>query len=170
MIHHSPNYKILVSIAIILFLIGVFHQSPADTLSLPIGQVTVIRSGEVYRVRIGFDISALENARVDYAEILIPHFLTEGEIVLEGWRLISQNEYDTTFHARYSIEASINLPVILDITDFMQYWVENGNNFGILLKRPYYQGGGFRGELQGLRNALANSRIKVFYNYIRERE
>ena len=101
---------------------------------------------------------------------MIPHFLTSGEIVLEGWRLLSENplEFDTTYHARYSIEASINLPVILDITDFMQYWVENGKNFGILLKRPYYQGGGFKGELQGLRNALANARIRVFF--IRERE
>ncbi len=151
-----------------LLIVGITQQSYPDTLSLQIGQVTVIRSGEVYRVRIEFDISALENTRVDYAEILIPHFLSSGEIVLEGWRLISQNEYDTTFHARYSIKASINLPVILDITDFMQYWVENGNNFGILLKRPYYQGGGFRGELQGLRNALTNSRIRVFF--IREGE
>ena len=152
----------------LLLIVGMTQQTYSDTLSLPIGQVTVIRSGEVNRVRIGFDISALENTRVDYAEIQIPHFLTEGEIVLEGWRLVSQNEYDTTFHARYSIEASINLPVILDITDFMQYWVEDGNNFGILLKRPYYQGGGFRGELQGLRNALTNARIRVFF--IRERE
>jgi hypothetical protein len=155
---------------LLLLIVGMIQQSYSDTLSLPIGQVTVIRSGEVNRVRIGFDISALEYTRVDYAEILIPHFLTEGEIVLEGWRLLSEDpqEYDTTFHTRYSIDASINLPVILDITDFMQYWVENGNNFGILLKRPYYQGGGFRGELQNLRNALANARIRVFF--IRERD
>ena len=155
---------------LLLLIVGMIQQSYSDTLSLPIGQVTVIRSGEVYRVRIGFDISPLENTRVDYAEIMIPHFLTSGEMVLEGWRLLSENpsEYDTTFHARYSIEASVNLPVILDITDFMLYWAENGNNFGILLKRPYYQRGGFRGELQGLRNALANARIRVFF--IRERE
>jgi hypothetical protein len=154
---------------LLLLIVGMIQQSYSDTLSLPIGQITVIRSNEVNRVRIGFDISALENTRVDYAEIVIPHFLSSGEIVLEGWRLLTENplEYDTTYHARYSIEASINLPVILDITDFMQYWVENGNNFGILLKRPYYQGGGFRGELQVLRNALAIARIRVFF--IRER-
>jgi hypothetical protein len=71
---------------LLLLIVGMIQQSYSDTLSLPIGQVTVIRSGEVNRVRIGFDISALEYTRVDYAEILIPHFLTEGEIVLEGWR------------------------------------------------------------------------------------
>ncbi|MDH5683809.1 MAG: hypothetical protein OEZ20_05035 [candidate division WOR-3 bacterium] len=153
------NFLILSAIALTISL------TFADTLSLPVGQVTVIRSGEVNRVRIGFDISALENARVDYAEILIPHFLTSDEIVLEGWRLLSESpsEYDTTFHARYTTEASVNLPVILDITDFMKYWVGNSNNFGVLLKRPYYQGGGFRGELQNLMNALTNARIRVFF-------
>ena len=151
-----------------LFIVGMTQLTFSDTLSLPIGQVTVIRSGEVYRVRIEFDISALENARVDYAEILIPHFLTEGRLVLEGWRLISQNEYDSIFHARYTTDALVNLPVVLDITEFLQYWLENGNNFGILLKRPYFEGGGFSGELQELRNALANARIRVFF--IRERE
>ncbi|MDH5186058.1 MAG: hypothetical protein OEW70_03235 [candidate division WOR-3 bacterium] len=153
------NFLILSAIALTISL------TFADTLSLPVGQVTVIRSGAVNRIRVLFDISTLQNARVDYAEILIPHFLNEGEIVLEGWRLISENpdDYDTTFHARYTTEASVNLPVILDITDFMKYWVGNSNNFGVLLKRPYYQGGGFRGELQNLMNALTNARIRVFF-------
>ena len=149
----------------ILLIVGMTQLTFSDTLSLTIGHVTVIRSGEVNRVRIWLDISPLHNTRVDYAEILIPHFLTSGEIVLEGWRLLSENpsEYDTTYHARYATDASVNLLVILDITDFVKYWVENGNNFGILLKRPYYEGGGFRGELQGLRNALTNARIRVFF-------
>jgi hypothetical protein len=159
------QHKILYIIVLLLSLVAVFQLVSADTLSLPIGQVTVVRSGEVNRIQFGLDISPLDNARVDYAEILIPHFLNEGEMELEGWRLNSENsdDYDTTYYARYATEASINLPVILDITDFMQYWIENGNNYGILLKRPYYEGGGFRGELQGLRNALANARIRVFF-------
>lgn len=168
MIHHSPNYKIIISIALILLIIGAFHQTPADTLSLPIRQIMVIRSGLVNRIRVLFDISTLQNARVDYAEIVIPHFLSQGEMVLEGWRLVTHNEYDTTFHTRYNTDASVNLPVILDITEFVKYWVGNSNNYGILLKRPYYEGGGFRGELQNLRNALLNARIRIFF--VRERE
>ena len=164
------QHKTLYTIVLLLIWVAVFQLVSADTLSLPIGQVTVIRSGEVNRIRIGVDISPLQNTRVDYAEILIPHFLTSGEMVLEGWRLNSENsdDYDTTYYARYATEASIDLPVILDITNFMQYWVENGNNFGILLKRPYYEGGGFGGELQSLRNALANARIRVFFIRVRE--
>jgi hypothetical protein len=159
------QFKILSFAVLCVTLILASQPVYADTLSLSIGQITVVRSGIENRIRLGLDISPLENARIDYAEILIPHFLNEGEMVLEGWRLNSENsdDYDTTYYARYATEASINLPVILDITDFMQYWVENGNNYGILLKRPYYEGGGFRGELQGLRNALANARIRVFF-------
>ena len=59
------QHKILSTIVFLLLWIAAFQSVSADTLSLPIGQVTVIRSGEVNRVRIGFDISALENTRVD---------------------------------------------------------------------------------------------------------
>ena len=165
MIHQSPNYKIIISITLILLIIGVFHQTPADTLNLPIGQITVIRNGEVNRIRLTFDLSALNNKRVDYAEILIPHFLTNGRIVLEAWRLTSgnTNNYDSTYRVRFTAKASVNLPAALDITEFVKYWVDNGNNHGVLLKRPNYEGGSFRGELQSLRQALSNARLRVFF-------
>jgi len=163
------QHKILYTIVLLLIWTVTSQSVSADTLSLPIGQVTVVQNGTVNRIRLGVDVSALQNTRVDYAEIMIPHFLTTGALTIEGWRLTAQNAvvYDTNYHARNTTKASVNLPVILDITDFMQYWVENGNNYGVLLKRPYYEGGGFNGELQGLRNALANARIRVFY--VRER-
>lgn len=159
------QYKILNLIVLLILLVATLQSVSADTLSLPIGQVMVISSGNVNRIHLGLNITQLQNTRVDYAEIMIPHFLTSGAITVEGWRLTSQNAvvYDTIYHARNTTKASVNLPVILDITDFMQYWVENGNNFGILLKRPYYEGGGFRGELQNLRIALSNARIRVFF-------
>jgi hypothetical protein len=91
------QHKILYTIVLIILMMAAFQPVSAYTLSLPIGQVTVVRSGEVDRIRLGLDISPLENARVDYVEILIPHFLNEGDMVLEGWRLNSENsdDYDT---------------------------------------------------------------------------
>lgn len=104
------QYKTLYTIVLVLLIGSVFKPASADTLSLPLGKVTVIRSGEVNRIRLGLDITPLQNTRVDYAEILMPHFLTEGEIVLEGWRLNSENsdDYDTTYYVRYATGASIN--------------------------------------------------------------
>jgi len=164
------QYKIFSTTVIFLLLVFASQPISADTLSLTISQISVIRVSNVNRVRVNFDISPLENTRIDYAEIIIPHFLTQGTLTVEGWRLNSENpnDYDTTYNAHYNTHASLNLPIILDITKFIKHWVENGNNFGILLKRPYYEGGGFRSELQSLRNALANARIKIFF--IRESE
>lgn len=164
------QYKIFSSTFIFLLLVLVSQPISADTLSLTIGQISVIRVSNVNRIRVNFDISPLENTKVDYAEIMVPHFLTSGAITVEGWRLNSEtpNDYDTAYNALYKTHASLNLPIILDITKFIKYWVENGNNFGILLKRPYYEGGGFRGELQNLGNALANARIRVFFNQERD--
>lgn len=150
---------------IFLALLLIFAPLFADTLNLPIGQVMVRPSGRVNRIQVSLDVSCLRDCQVDYAEILIPHFLTQGAITIEGWRLRSNNpdDYDTTYHSRYVTDAEVRLPVVLDITEFVKHWLANGNNFGILLKRPYYEGGGFRGELQNLRNALTNARVRVFF-------
>uniref|UniRef100_A0A7C6A9G6 Uncharacterized protein n=1 Tax=candidate division WOR-3 bacterium TaxID=2052148 RepID=A0A7C6A9G6_UNCW3 len=155
------RYKSLIIFALPL----IVAMGSADTLNLSLSEVLVQNRGVVNRILISFNISALRDCRVDYAEILIPHFLTQGAITIEAWRLRSENpdDYDTTYHSRYVTDAEIRLPVILDITEFVKHWQKNGNNFGILLKRPHYEGGGFRGELQALRNALTNARVRVFF-------
>ncbi len=150
----------------------------ADTLSLPINRIAVITNNTISRVLLKFDTDTLSNVQVDYAEIVIPHFLTTGKMTIEGHRLTTNwnsttvnwnsfnrpgGDFDTTTNARYTTSASVNLPVILDITEFVKNWVNNGNNYGILLKRPAYEGNGFRNEVTLLRSTLANARIRIFF-------
>ncbi len=164
---------------IILLLIAIiFSLSYADTLSLPISQVATISNNGISRILLRFNTNTLNNVQVDYAEIVIPHFLTSGKMIIEGYRLTTNwnpsminwnsfnrpgGDYDTITHTRYTTSASVNLPVILDITEFVKNWLNNDNNFGILLKRPYYEGNGFRNEVTLLRNTLANARIRIFF-------
>lgn len=163
---------------ILLVVIMAFSLSYADTLSLSIGQIATISNNSINRVLLRFDVSSFSNTQVDYAEIVIPHFLSSGKMVIEGYRLITNwnsttvnwnsfnrpgGDYDTITRTRYTTSASVNLPVILDITEFVKHWVNNGNNCGILLKRPYYEGNGFRNEVTLLRNTLANARIRIFF-------
>ena len=168
---------------ILLAVVITFSLAYSDILSLPIGQITTISNNGINRILLRFDINSLNNTQVDYAEIVIPHFLTSGKIVIEGYRLTSSwnsvsvnwnsfnrpgGDYDTITRTRYTTSASINLPVILDITEFVKNWLNNGSNYGILLKRPYYEGNGFRNEVTLLRNTLTNARIRIFFARLEE--
>ena len=163
---------------ILLVIFILFSFTYADVIELPISQVATITNNNINRVLLRFDFTSLNNTQVDYAEIVIPHFLTAGKIVIEGYRLTSSwnsvsvnwnsfnrpgGDYDTITRTRYTTSASINLPVILDITEFVKNWLNNGSNYGILLKRPYYEGNGFRNEVTLLRNTLTNARIRIFF-------
>ena len=163
---------------IFLVCLIMFSLIYADTLSLPIGQIATISNNGTSRLLLRFNVSSLNNTQVDYAEIVVPHFLTSGKMVIEGYRLTTNwnqttvnwnsfnrpgGDYDTITRTRYTTSVSVNLPVILDVTEFVQNWVNNGNNCGILLKRPYYEGNGFRNEVTLLRNTLANARVRIFY-------
>ena len=168
---------------ILLAIVTAFSLTYADTLSLSISQIATISNNGTNRILLRFNVSSLNNNQVDYAEIVIPHFLTTGKMVIEGYRLTTNwnpttvnwnsfnrpgGDYDTITRARYTTSASVNLPVILDITEFVKNWVNNGNNCGILLKRPYYEGNGFRNEVTLLRNTLANARIRIFFARLEE--
>jgi hypothetical protein len=150
----------------------------ADTLSLPISRIAVITNNTISRVLLRFDTDTLSNVQVDYAEIVIPHFLTSGKIAIEGYRLTTNwnpttvrwnsfirpgGDYDTTSNTRYITSSSENYPIILNITEFIKNWLNSGNNYGILLKRPIYEGNGFTGNIQFLRNALMNAKVRIFY-------
>jgi len=168
---------------ILLSFIIIFSLSYADTLSLSISQIATISNNGINRILLRFNTDVFHNTQVDYAEIVIPHFLTSGKMIIEGYRLTTNwsqtavnwnsfnrpgGDYDTITRTRYTTSASVNLPVILDITEFVQNWVNNGNNCGILLKRPYYEGNGFRNEVTLLRNTLANARIRIFFARLEE--
>jgi hypothetical protein len=163
---------------ILLSVIIIFSLAQADTLNLSISQIATISNNGINRILLRFNTSVLNNNQVDYAEIIIPHFLTTGKMIIEGHRLTTNwnstsvnwnsfnrpgGDYDTITHTRYTTSASVNLPVILDITEFVKNWLNNGNNYGILLKRPFYEGNGFRNEVTLLRNTLANARVRIYF-------
>ncbi len=164
------------------FLTLIFSFILADTLSMPISEFAIIQgkigNRMVSRLLIRFDLSGLLGKKVYYGEIKIPNFLQEGELTFEGWRMITEwnrnnvnwnsfrrpgGDYDTTDKAHFKIEAFGWNPIILDITRFLRYWLERGENYGLLLKRPYYENDGFGVEMERLRGVMERVRLKVYY-------
>lgn len=173
----------------LLVLFALFNFIPyllADTLSLPIGEFAVIsgpiRGRTVSRVLIRFDLSILQGKRVDYAEINIPNFLSEGALTFEGWRLTTNwnrnvkwqsfrragGDFDTTHKSHFRISAGLENSVILDITRQLKHWLSRGENYGLLFKRPYYENDGFGIEISRLREVIEQTRLKVYYTTPKE--
>ncbi|MEO0130704.1 MAG: DNRLRE domain-containing protein [candidate division WOR-3 bacterium] len=168
--------KIILLFGVFLFLVF------ADTLSIPVYEYAVIRGNvrgrEVSRVLLRFDLRVLEGKEIFYGEIIIPNFLDSSYLTLEGWRLTTNwqrnnvnwnsfrrpgGDYDTTFKTNFIMTAHNEDYGYLDITRYLRYWLNNGNNFGILLKRPYYEGDGFLNEINNLRRVLDLIRLKIYY-------
>ncbi len=168
---------------ILLIVVLMFSLSYADTLNFSLSQVALIRNNNINRLLVKFNVSILNNVEIDYAEIVIPHFLTTGKIVIEGHRLLTNwnsstvnwnsfghagGDYDTTIRTQYTTSVSRNKPIILEVTKFVENWVKTGNNYGLILKRPYYEGNGFGNEGTLLRNTLVNARLRIFYTRLAE--
>lgn len=166
----------------ILLIVGMMQQSYSDTLSIPIREFAVIsgiiKGRTVTRVLIRFDLSALHGKKVDYGAIKVPNFLEQGGLAIEAWRLTTDwdkntvkwgsfqkpgGDYDGAYKAHFMLSSDDENPVILDITKFLKHWIKKGENYGLLLKRPYYENDGFGIEIERLRQVIEGTRLKIYY-------
>jgi hypothetical protein len=76
-------------------------------------------------------------------------------------------DFDTTDRPFYAASPGDSTPVRLDLTRHVRAW-QAGNNFGFILMRPSYEGGGFGSEGALLRKAILKARIKFYYTKIQE--
>jgi len=59
-------------------------------------------------------------------------------------------------------------PVVLDITETVRNWQQGKGSYGLFLKRPDAEGGGFREEVARLREALGKARVKYYFTHVQD--
>jgi hypothetical protein len=128
----------------------------------------------------------LAKARVDYAQISFPAFLPkdyDGRVTTlvyqvqtawdpalttwtSPWR-VPGGDLDSLWESRFVTSAEDGHPIQLDITRAVKLWQETGRNFGVILKRPDAEGGGYKLEAKRLREALKKARVKFYFTQMR---
>ncbi|MEO0080646.1 MAG: DNRLRE domain-containing protein [candidate division WOR-3 bacterium] len=164
--------------------------SLADTLSVRLTDVAYIsgllRGQTRGRALLSIPLPpAVQEARIDFAKlqfpsILIPDtnylFTIEAYPVTTAWQRSSVTwtypwrrpggDYDSLRLARFATATTDSHPIVLDITRAVKHWQTGGDNFGLILKRPDYEGGGFTIEGGMLRQALNSARVKFYFTRI----
>lgn len=170
-----------------LFLI--FWIIQLDTLNIDINEIEIIRGERrgktVSRILFRFEIpQILYNSKIYHVQITFPNFLdtNDKKVEIEGFRITTPwttntvnwfypwknpgGDFDSSCYTTYIIEYGQKKKVFLDLTKFLKYWIRFGANYGIILKRPYYESDGFGGEVNNLINALRKAKIKVYYKLL----
>jgi hypothetical protein len=76
-------------------------------------------------------------------------------------------DFDSTDRSFYAALPGDTTPVRLDLTRHVRDW-QADSNYGFILMRPPYEGGGFGSEGALLRKAIRKARIKFYYTKIQE--
>jgi hypothetical protein len=165
----------------LLVILGVLAAlAGADTLSVPLGNVSCIRNGDYGRLLVRFDLSAIpESSHVYYAQIVAPCEIAET-LVIETRRITTLwsrenvrwdypwrkqgGDFDTTRSAVSSYLAGRHKHLAIDVTHYVRNWLRHGfsGNHGLLFRDAISREPGFR-QYQGLSDVLAKARIRVIY-------
>jgi len=159
----------------------------ADTLSVRPGDVAYIAGplrGQT-RGRLLINVTLpeiLQQARIDFAKLEFPAvtipdttfaFTLEVYAVTTAWQRATVRwdypwrrlggDFDSVRLARFTTTTSDRHPVVLDLTQTVKRWQSGGSNFGLIFKRPDYEGGGFGIEGGLLRQVLNSARVKFYF-------
>ena len=75
-------------------------------------------------------------------------------------------DFDSAGLARWMIAPGDTHDVRLDITSAAQSWQTGASNHALILTRPPFEGGGFASEIENLREALRQARLKLYYHHV----
>ena len=171
----------------LIYLLGLLILFPivvySEIATLDVSNTHIITSNtNLRRLLVKLDISNIpDNCQIDYAQVSFTNFLPSNTnsvvtllsaSLLINWDLnatwtypwqTAGGDFDSTHTTRFTITSGAEHGVILDITDFLKSWISNGN-YGMILMRPKSEGYGFKTNISGLRNLIANNaEIKVYY-------
>jgi hypothetical protein len=182
------------TVVLLLAIIAIAGVSSAlgETLSVGLSDVAVItgniRNNNVARVVLNVDVpEQVLNARIDFAELTFPAFLSDTSQTAVSvvthcaqtawgrdkvtwtmpWKR-SGGDFDSLSCSWYMALPGRKHPVMLDITKIVRGWQHGRDNYGLFLKRPDAEGGGFLGERDRLRHALNSARVVFYFTQIQE--
>jgi hypothetical protein len=180
-----------ITLAIVVAL-GLAGASSAlgDTLSVALDDFDVI-SGSIREKPVGRVVLRVPapkqvlDARIDFAKLEFPAFLSDssptavsvvahdcqtswerGEV---SWTVPWKRpggDFDSLSRAWFIALPGDKRPVVLDITETVRGWQQGKGRYGLFLKRPDGEGGGFREEGERLREALRKARVKFYFTHV----
>jgi hypothetical protein len=159
----------------------------ADTLSVGLRDVAYIAGplrGET-RGRLLFNVTlpdTVRQARIDFAKLTFPAalirdtsfaFTLEAYVVATAWQGATVRwdfpwrspggDFDSARISRFATASADSHPIVLNVSRAVEQWQSGRGNFGLLLKRPDYEGGGFGIEGLPLRELLGLARVKFYF-------
>ena len=182
---------ITLAIVVALALAGA-SSALGDTLSVALDDVAVIggsiREKSVSRVVLRAPVpKQVLDARIDFAKLEFPAFLSDtsrtavsivahnGQTAWErgevSWTVPWKRpggDFDSLSQAWFIALPGDKRPVVLDITETVRGWQQGKGSYGLFLKRPDDEGGGFREEVARLREVLRSARVKFYFTQIQE--
>ena len=182
---------ITLAIVVALALAGA-SSALGDTLSVGLDDVAVIsgtiRGKSVSRIVLRAPVpKPVLGARMDFAKLEFPAFVSDtsrtavsivahdGQTAWEGrqvswtvpWRRPG-GDFDSLSRAWFIALPGDKHPVVLDITETVRNWQQGKGSYGLFLKRPDAEGGGFREEVARLREALGKARVKYYFTHVQD--
>jgi hypothetical protein len=179
-------------VAVFILLVLVNTSLLADTLTVRLEAIAPIsgrvRGAERSRILFAFPLpERVRQSRIDFAQLQFPpvqirdtsyHFTIEGYLLTTAWETRSVTwtrpwrnpggDFDSARICRFTTAVTDSHPVILDITQAVKRWQESGNNLGLILKRPEYEGDGFGIEALPLRQVLNSARVRFYFTPVQE--
>lgn len=154
-----------------------------DTVRFIVGPVRGMQVGRfVFRVSVPQEV---ERSRVDFVRLELPAIQlgdTGSIVTLESFQATTPwdarsvtwtypwqrpgGDYGAVGLSRFTTAAGDSHPIVLDITGCVRDWQERGFNFGVFLKRPDCEGGGFGPESLQVRQSLGSARIRFYFTRI----
>jgi hypothetical protein len=182
---------ITLAIVAVLGLAGL-SSALGDTLSVALNDIAVItgtvRGKSVGRVVLRVPVpEQVLNARIDFAKLEFPAFLSDSSPAvvsvvvhdcLTPWQRAQVSwtvpwrrpggDFDSLSRAWFIALPGDSHPAVLDITQTVRGWQQGKGRYGLFLKRPDAEGGGFLGERVRLREALAAARVKFYFTHVQD--
>jgi hypothetical protein len=175
---------------VLMSLAALLGAAYADTLSVRLGEQAYIagpiRGQTKGRLLVAVPVpDQVQQARIDHVQLTIPGVrLTERLLTLEGYAVTTAwepsrvswtapwrnpgGDMASTRASCFFLTVGAERPIALDLTDVVKSWQRGAGAYGVLLKRPNREGGGFGLEGQILRQALAAARVKYYYTRVQQ--
>jgi hypothetical protein len=79
-------------------------------------------------------------------------------------------DFDSLSRAWFIALPGDSQPAVLDITETVRGWQQGKGRYGLFLKRPDAEGGGFKDKEEGvrLREALRKARVKYYFTHVQD--
>lgn len=158
----------------------------SESIEIGLNDVTTIQdTSGLERILFKIDLEGIpETSVIDFAELFVPGFLPPNvEIVfgIEARRIARDwdannvswdhpwvnpgGDFDTTYCCLFTLDNKDVTKTHLDVTPIIKSMIEGEANYGVILKRPEFEGNGFTQYGSELYEKLVQAKIVILYHF-----